>query len=134
MKSLYLPQLLFDGVVYDKVSLTNATFTVISAETSEKPGTPATPTANTLDIRVTVEGRAIPLITIKNVPRPPNQNEFCNNPELHQTIMQNTGGYTVSWNMTSCTFSGVSGRMEGMLTILDPVSATLPAVANFTFR
>lgn len=138
---LRIPRLVLKGVIYNQVNLTNPSFTLVSYESAvagvfpaPTPVVPPAPTTNTLEIRVTVQGSAIPLITIKNVPRPSNQNDFCNNPELHQTILQNTGGYTVSWTMTGCTFSGVSGRMEGLLTILDPVSATYPAVANFTFK
>lgn len=133
-KKLDLPQLLFNGVVYNKVSLTNASFAVLSFETSVKPGTPATPSTNTLDVRITVQGTAVPLITINNVQRPTNQNDFCNNSELQQTVLQNAGAYQASWTMTSCTFNGTMGRMDGLLTISDPVLATLPVVANFTFR
>lgn len=129
---LRIPQLSFGGALYPAVSLTSPGFTLVSfGDIVVDAGTPST---STLDIRVTAQGTAVPLITINNVPKPTNQNEFCNDPALQQTVLQNAGAAQATWTMSSCTFSGNTGRMTGTLTITSPVAATVPIVANFTYR
>lgn len=129
---LRIPQLSFGGVVYPAVSLTSPAFSLVSfGDVVIDAGTPSNAT---LDISVTAQGTPVPLITINNMPRPSNQAAFCSDPALQQTVLQNAGAAQATWTMSTCTFSGNTGRMTGTLTITTPVAAAIPIVANFTYR
>ncbi len=129
---LRIPQLSFGGVVYPAVSLTSPAFSLVSfGDVVIDAGTPSNAT---LDISVTAQGTPVPLITINNMPKPSNQAAFCSDPALQQTVLQNAGAAQATWTMSTCTFSGNTGRMTGTLTITTPVAAAIPIVANFTYR
>lgn len=131
-KVLRIPQLNFGGTLYPAVSLTSPGFTLVSfGDVVIDAGTPSNAT---LDIRVTAQGTPVPLITINNMPKPSNQAAFCSDPALQQTVLENAGAAQATWTMSTCTFSGNTGRMTGTLTITTPVAAAIPIVANFTYR
>ncbi len=129
---LRIPQLSFGGVLYPAVSLASPGFALVSfGEAVVDSGAQGT---YTLDIQVTARGTAVPPITINNMPKPATQAEFCNDPALQQTVIQNAGIAQATWTMTSCTFNGTSGRMDGLLTISSPVALAIPVIANYTYR
>lgn len=129
---LRIPQLNFGGTLYPAVSLTGPGFSLVSfGDVVIDAGTPSNAT---LDIRVTAQGTPVPLITINNMPKPANQAAFCSDPALQQTVLQNAGAAQATWTMSTCTFSGNTGRMTGTLTLTTPVAAAVPIVADFTYR
>ncbi|EJE54595.1 hypothetical protein PMI14_00497 [Acidovorax sp. CF316] len=129
---LRIPQLNFGGTLYPAVSLTGPGFSLVSfGDVVIDAGTPSNAT---LDIRVTAQGTPVPLITINNMPKPANQAAFCSDPALQQTVLQNAGAAQATWTMSTCTFSGNTGRMTGTLTLTTPVAAAVSIVADFTYR
>ncbi|TXJ10669.1 MAG: hypothetical protein E6Q29_05635 [Alicycliphilus sp.] len=126
---LRLPQVVIAGVTYPRVSLTNPGLVLLSV--GELVVDSNAGGAYQLDIQVLAAGVSIPPITVSQVPKPANQAQFCSDPSLRETIVQNTGGLTGSWQMTGCSFDGTSGRID---MVLNAGFLTLPYSATYTYR
>lgn len=126
---LHLPQVVIGGVTYPKVNLANPGLVLLSVGelvVDSRAGGPYQ-----LDIQVVAAGVSIPSITVLQVPKPENQVQFCSDPSFRDTIVQNTGGLTGSWQMVGCSFDGISGRID---MVLNGGFLTLPYSATFTYR
>ena len=126
---LRLPQVVIAGVTYPRVSLTKPGLVLLSV--GELVVDSNAGGAYQLDIQVLAAGVSIPPITVSQVPKPANQAQFCSDPSLRETIVQNTGGLTGSWQMTGCSFDGTSGRID---MVLNAGFLTLPYSATYSYR
>ena len=127
---LRLPQLSLGGALYPRVSLANPGFVLVSfGDIVVDAGQQG---QYQLDIRVTAAASvSVPPITLANVPKPANQDQFCNDPALRETITQNAGGYAGTWTMTGCSFTGSSGRIDMVLNVS---GFALPYSATYTYH
>lgn len=129
--AIRIPQLSFAGTIYQRVSLSNPVFALVSygdiVVDSVVPG------QYQLDIQVTAAGVTVPPITVANVPKPSNQDEFCNDPGLRSSITQGTAGMQGTWTMTACSFNGTTGKIDMTLSI-PMVNMNLPYSATYTYR
>ena len=129
--AIRIPQLNFAGTIYPRVSLTNPVFALVTygdiVVDSVVPG------QYQLDIKVTAAGVAVPPITVANVPKPANQDEFCNDPGLRSSITQGTADMQGTWTMTGCSFNGTTGNINMSLSI-PMANINLPYSATYTYR
>lgn len=127
---LRLPAVTVGGSSIARVSLTNPDFVLVSyGAISVLSGTSG---AYNLDLAVTANGMAAPAIRIENVTKPANQSEFCVQSIYDQFTSQTAGG-SGTWQVTGCSFSGMSGQITALLTITSPVSMSIPYVATYTY-
>lgn len=126
---LRLPQVVVGGVTYPRVTLTNPGLAVVSVGELVVDGNAGG--TYRLDIQVQAAGVSVPPISLTQVPKPTTQDEFCNDPSLRQTITQNAGGVSGSWQVTGCTFNGTVGRID---MVLNAGFFNLPYSATYTYR
>lgn len=126
---LRLPQVTLGGITYPRVSLSNPTFVLESFGSIVVDG--GTQGNYRLEVQVTAMQFSVPPIVIENVPKPANQDEFCNDPSLRDQITQATDGMTGTWTMNSCSFNGTVGQIN--MTLATPYFS-LPYGATYTYR
>lgn len=87
----------------------------------------------TLDVSVTANGTSMPTMTLSDVPKPAGQEEFCNDQNLRDQVIQSAVemGYSGTWSVTSCTFDGASGEIIMDMSIM---GMAIPYSATYTYR
>jgi hypothetical protein len=88
-------------------------------------GNPVPTGSFTLEIVTTVSGIATPL-TVKNIPKPTNKAEFCDDSSVKNAYSQTTG-----LTLKSCDFDGTKGRITAE--IASPIGA-IPYTIDYTYK
>ena len=128
----YTYEVVFNADALHEINLLSGTvFAGQFAAASTTP--PATGTSN-LTVSVTVNGLASGTIAVGNVPKPANEAEFCGAIQYDATFTSigASGGGTLTIN--SCSFSGNVGNISATLTIVTPVSMTIPYTVTYTYN
>ncbi len=92
---------------------------------------------HTLVLSITAGGVSAGDITITNIAKPSNQQEFCgaiNDPSSGIGLTQAVPGGSGSVTIQSCSFDGNVGRVNATLTISSPIAMTVPYAVTYTFR
>lgn len=128
--TLNLPSVTVNGVPYSRVSLKGPVFTVVSVGgIAVDSGTSG---GYNLDLVITASGVAVPAVRIENVPKPATQAEFCTE-DIYEQFQQNVQGFSGSWRVTGCSFSGNVGNISAQLTITSPISMSVPYSVTYTY-
>lgn len=85
----------------------------------------------TLVVSVTAGGISVEGMTLNNVPKPANQNDFCEDVSVQNALDGVATGGTLT--IDSCTFNGTTGSISAMLNLTTPVEMSVPYVANYTY-
>lgn len=127
---LKLPAVSIAGSTATRVSLTNPDFVLHSyGSVSVISGTSG---AYNLSLAVKANGATAPAIRIENVAKPANQAEFCVQ-SIYDQFTSQAQGVSGSWQVTGCSFSGMSGQVNALLTITSPVTLSVPYTAIYTY-
>ena len=94
--------------------------------------TPPVTGNSTLTIATSVSGVAAPLVVLKNMPKPANQNEFCGalTDDASFKALSANGG---SVKINSCSFANNVGNVSATLMLTTPASYTLPYTITYTY-
>ena len=94
--------------------------------------TPPVTGTSTLTIATSVSGVAAPVVVLKNIPKPTNQNEFCGalTDDASFKALSANGG---SVKINSCSFANNVGNVSATLSLTTPVSYTLPYSITYTY-
>lgn len=108
------------------------TVTTPGTGTVTTPVTPPVTGTSTLTVTTSVSGIAAPVVVLKNIPKPANQNEFCGalTDDASFKALSANGG---SVKINSCSFTNNVGNVSATLTLTSPLSYTLPYSINYAY-